>query len=648
MRKKEKVLVGVILGGIGLFLIIFGFINKEEKEIKADTKVSFYQIWENMFDYFLEETEQNKIDPIETPNKSPDPTVTKMPSRKKFVNVEEMKLAEVKVGDYVETQGYYEEADGGGGCFQIKNRKELKENGGTIIYLKNGLVASLVVQSERVSIKQFGAKTGSNFDNADAFNRAFSVEDLNIEFPKGEYKVKKQFEIKGNNINIWGNDSVVYVDNEYKDYKGYSECLMIISHVNNMMMTELNFEFRQTKRKACGKQFEISFSKNVSIANCDFIIPKTIHEDETDKEEIKKTSSYCNGSLWTAWENIIISGCKFVQLSDSDIGGCVGINDYYSKGCANVSFVNNTCEYMGHDECIAIFSLKQSKIEGVKIKDNTITALPSEGSIPRTMCFSIGYSDSQIEDVTISGNTIKGYADFAFMTIGNAKNVTVEENKLTYLKMSKKCAPIMFRADVKEFDSNILIRKNEINIQQEIEDTIGMGGICEGKIRFQDNQVTYDVYGYTIFSKDADVENNKLYLNKGGNEIVAEIKNFVKNTVVVDGGAQYLFKFQDKVLDTDICISDNEIFYNYEGEEKNQVALLVSKITLNDRKFIFSRNTIHTLKDTVDKYLYSINILDVTPQNIEISNNITGNFIDTEVIKCNLGELQAIIDNNEN
>lgn len=635
MKKKKMVLFIGLLGGIGFLTAMSYMIKQEEaEEIKADTKTNFYQVWDNFSKYFCDEEDQEQTAP------------TGQPITEKFDNIELMKQAELNLGEYVETLGYYQQGDEGGGIFYIDKKKKLKDNGGTVIYLDNGLVANLVLENKTVSIKQFGAKTSNDFDNAEVFNRAFASEANNIEFPKGEYKVKNKFEIQSSNLNILGNDSVIYVDNDYKEYEGYGECLMNISKVKNVSIDGLKFDFRQTKRNASGKQFEISFAKNITITNCEFNIPDTIYADEENKEEIRKSSSYCNGSLWTAWENITIKDCKFIQLGDTDVGGCIGINDYYGKGCSNVVFENNICEYTGHDECIAIFSKGSETIKGIEIKNNTITALPSDSSVPSTMCFSIGYSDSRIEDVKIIGNTIKGYADFAFMTIGNAKNVTVEENKLTYLKVTKKCAPVMFRTEVKSYDHNIIIKKNDIYIQQEIEDTIGMGGICEGKIKFLENKVTYDVYGYTLFSKDADVQNNKIYLNKGGNELGAEIKNFEKNTVVLDGKTQYLFKFQDKKLETDVCIKENEIFYNYAGTEGNENVLLLAGITLNDKKFTFKKNIIHTMEGTADKYLYSINIRDKTAQTIEISDNITGSFKNIEILKCNLNNHQVTIENN--
>lgn len=561
---------------------------------------------------------------------------------KTYSSVEDMSKADIKEGEYVKTLGYYSENDGGAGTYVIENSNELKENGGTCIQLQNGLFANLVMEHGSVSVKQFGARSDVDFDNAEVFNRVFSSGVRNLEFPNGEYKVKSQFEIKANNMNIQGNKSVIYIDNSYKEYQGYGECLLIISKSKNVVIDGLKIEFRQTKQTACEKQFEIAFSDQITLQNCEFKIPETVSLDLIDK----KMASFCNGSLWTGWSNITIKNCKFIQLSDTNTGGCFGINDYYGKGGTNLVFTDNYCEYAGHDECIAIFTNQGGTIKNVNIVNNEIISLPSSGSYASTMCFSIGYNDSNIEDVTISNNTIKGYSDFAFMTIDKAKNVTIKENDITYLKDTKSCYPVVFRTSVANYDKNIIIEGNTINIDQEVQETSpGMGGICEGKMKFYNNTVNYKVYGYTLFLKDVDVQNNEIYMYKGGNELGAEMTNFINNKVVLDGKTQYLFKFRNKALKEDVRIIGNEIYYNYWGGANNEIALLISDVLLNGYSFTFSGNKIYT-QDTKNKYLYSISIKDQLSQTIEISNNETGAFTKTEVLKCDLMQHNMLFMNN--
>lgn len=570
-----------------------------------------------------------------------------VPKYETYASVEDMKKADIEEGTYIQTLGYYEAKDGGDGVYKIEKDSGIKDNGGTILQLNNGLTANLVAEDQFVSIKQFGAKSDCDFDNSEVFNRAFSSGVTNLEFPKGEYKVKNKFEIQSSNMSIKGNQSVIYVDNTYKEYEGYGECLMTISRVSNVVIDGLKFDYRQTRRTACGKQFEISYARKITLKNCEFNIPETVIADETDPN-IKEILSFCNGSLWTGWDDITITGCRFIQLADTNVGGCIGFNDYYGKGCSNLEFKGNVCNYAGHDECIAIFSHQNGTIKNINIENNYINALPSAGSIPRTMCFSIGYHDSNIENVNISKNIIKGYSDFALMTIGNAKNVRINNNNITYLKNSRYCYPVMFRTELKTYDNNIVIEKNEITVDQEITETSpGMGGLCEGKIKFYDNNINYNVYGYTLFSKDADVQRNTIYMSKGGNEIGAGIMNFINNKVVLNGKSQYLFIYQNKVLKDDVTIKGNEIFYNYEGGVWNENVLLITGVTLNDRSFVFSENRIKTVGNAFMKYLYSISIKDQTPQTIIITNNQTGNFKKTEVLKCDLSQHNVTIADND-
>lgn len=72
-----------------------------------------------------------------------------------FNNIADMKNANLKVGEYAHTLGYYEPNDGGSGDYIILNGVYIVDNG---LYhqLSNGLYAQLIVKNE-INVKQFGA-----------------------------------------------------------------------------------------------------------------------------------------------------------------------------------------------------------------------------------------------------------------------------------------------------------------------------------------------------------------------------------------------------------------------------------------------------------------------------------------------------------
>lgn len=78
-------------------------------------------------------------------------------------SVKELKEKDFLEGDYVKTLGYYLSGDGGGNEFRIVVSDNLrKDNGGTVIKLKNGNFAISILDKDDINIKHFGAKNNAN------------------------------------------------------------------------------------------------------------------------------------------------------------------------------------------------------------------------------------------------------------------------------------------------------------------------------------------------------------------------------------------------------------------------------------------------------------------------------------------------------
>ena len=117
----------------------------------------------------------------------------------RYVNtVAELKTEDLKVNEIIKTLGYYSVGDGGGSYYNITN-ESLLENDIDIISCKNNLVAKLIVDTNYVEGKQFGAKTGSlsskkeRIENKNRLQRCidFAIEN-NIKLVKfeQEYRVE--------------------------------------------------------------------------------------------------------------------------------------------------------------------------------------------------------------------------------------------------------------------------------------------------------------------------------------------------------------------------------------------------------------------------------------------------------------------------
>lgn len=132
-----------------------------------------------------------------------------------FDNVEALKKADLSLGQIVRTYGYYNKLDGGEARYVIVDNHTADEK--CSFKLDNGLVAKLVMVNNTCNIKQFGAKGNDIDDDTEIIQYVFNyIGELGggvIGFPKGEYKVTAQLNIKYSNISIignWGNKIKYY------------------------------------------------------------------------------------------------------------------------------------------------------------------------------------------------------------------------------------------------------------------------------------------------------------------------------------------------------------------------------------------------------------------------------------------------------
>ena len=105
-----------------------------------------------------------------------------------FNTLNDMKEADLSVGSYASTFGYYSFNDGGASNYIIVDDDSLIDNGGTIIELENGLKAVLIVKDNTVSVKQFGAYGDNIHDDTEAIQKTINT-GRNVVIPLGSYKL---------------------------------------------------------------------------------------------------------------------------------------------------------------------------------------------------------------------------------------------------------------------------------------------------------------------------------------------------------------------------------------------------------------------------------------------------------------------------
>lgn len=124
-----------------------------------------------------------------------------------FENVAEMKNSDKLLdGMYCVTKGYYSNNDGGNGEYLIRTKRtEDIEDNGSIHFLKNNLVAELIVE-DYINVKNFGAKGNGLNDDTNSLQKAINKYN-NIFIPNGNYIISN-LDISGNKI-IYGQTSSI-------------------------------------------------------------------------------------------------------------------------------------------------------------------------------------------------------------------------------------------------------------------------------------------------------------------------------------------------------------------------------------------------------------------------------------------------------
>ena len=301
---------------------------------------------------------------------------SKIDTKIRYVNtVNDIKIEDFKVNEVIKTLGYYSVGDGGGSYYTIVD-EQLVVNDIDIILCKNNLIAKLIVTTNYVEGKQFGAKTGSlsskreRIENKKRLQRCI---DYAIENNIKMVKFEQEYRVETENVDEYAltisynellpkncldiemncylqcyNCSGFLIKNLSNSnlnislaYGGYSENPELVTGVTILNSRQLNFNVNGNNYN--GTLIRVGNSRNpVNLCtgkiNCYGGYRCLVHGDESDTSRQQFFGTY-----ETIFYNNTTKGCKIVNSDDIHIKH---FENLFSQASENaLEIINSTVRF---------------------------------------------------------------------------------------------------------------------------------------------------------------------------------------------------------------------------------------------------------------------------------------------------------------
>ena len=294
-----------------------------------------------------------------------------------FDTVSQMKNdASIEKNTIIKTKGFYNKNDGGGAYYTITDDNSLTSNNITIIDLKKGLKAKLILE-DRVNLKQFGAKGDGVTNDTEFVNLALNNSKNRILYvPKGTYMV-------GNKVNIVSNVTIIGEGEEslFKALPG-----MKVSSDMVVTRDRSNIIFKN-----------IAFSGNI--------------EHNTREKGHSASDGIHLFDMWNV-SNILIDGVVFKD----NVYAAIRIVGGSSIRVVNSKFLNVDC---------GVITLGSSNVTDLLVENNYFDG--HQNSEPISL-----YGTGAYTNIVFNNNIIKNkrYATAIFAGRGIINNITITNNTI--------------------------------------------------------------------------------------------------------------------------------------------------------------------------------------------------------------------------
>ena len=422
-------------------------------------------------------------------------------------------------------------------------------------------------------------------------------------------------------VTVFGNQATLFTDNSYRSRSNFYEWYFNVE-ASQIVINDLRIEARETILVGYKTQFAIMFASDVTVNNCNFIIPATVLSSGATHD-----IEYSNLDLFTGWHNITIQNSTFTNLADTAAGVAAEFRDIYNKGAGGLLFVNNTLTSNCHDEILAMFTGSTTTITDIRVINNYINALPGSISIPRNLGISVGYDGFGLDGVIFSENTMNITADYAAIVVGDSRNVTITNNNINFTPLPNMNPSFLLKGTYS--NNNINITNNTIGIMNN--PSANFGGISNGAINLNQNYITVNsIVKEALFYDNSVVTNNTIIANEAVKRLGSSLTTFQGNNVTFNNAISTMFEFYNKSFGDNVNITDN-IINCQKPSVANDTLFMLNGTRLNGYVFTLSNNSVITAPDSPAKSFYYMAIADTTTQQIVLTGNSLSNYTNTYI-----------------
>ena len=542
----------------------------------------------------------------------------------------------LKEGDLVKTNGYYEENDKGGAVYSIRSSANEEANERNIITLNDALLAVLKIENNTVNIKQYGAKGNGQEDDHAAIELAVTSGAEIVCFEPGEYKCTDELVFYGiSDITIEGNGAVIFTDDDYRKTLEWKEHFIRFVGNNakkaeNITIRDLAVETRGIYKEEIGQKYknQIAFLyvDGVLVQRCQFYISEKFpqNSEEGTIPAGAKTLEYSCFDLYTGWENVTVRDCQLINEAGAYYGVCVQFRDIWNAGGQNAEFYNNYCYSNSKDEIVAIFSGESanSYIKNVTIHNNEIEA-DKTPYYDRNLCMTVGYDVSNCcDNIQIYSNKITGVCDWALFGMGKTlSNSSIKDNEIICKTSNGEKKVGIVRSSATDTGNGYSNTFSGNSIYIPTYQGNGLQSVFSAGGNFIDNKIISEETIYAIFAGDGHYENNSIQVNADVSFIGKIAKDIQNNQIQIKGNLSVGFEFYETILKKKMEISGNSI--EIAGTNAGTF-LMLNGTTVSGYPLIMRKNKIDAPNCGDKATLIYVQLKDDTPQTIYLVDNEFG------------------------